>query len=301
MFRRDTGMKKYNSNSLFPKFCFGCESLGGADWGVVDIKHLMLVVSESVALGVNFFDVADCYGLGLAETRLSKALGPNRHNVLIATKGGVRWEKQSGRAKTWIDVTPSYIKHAFFASLKRLHLEQIPVYFLHYPGNDSDFKASLELLASLKEKQLIRFVGVSNVGHKELEIALKILTLDIIQIPVNILNRPLDKKIQKLCSTNGIRVVSYNSLASGLLSGKYNQDSVFALNDRRSRRQDFSKDSLKKQLIEINNLKQTAKLEELSLAQYAIKELHNRYIELSSTIIGIKSREQLIHNLHAYA
>lgn len=73
--------------------CFGCEPLGGTDWGDVNIDDLKNAIHKSLDLGINFFDTAGVYGLGLSEERLSKILGKKRHNVIIATKGGLTWKK----------------------------------------------------------------------------------------------------------------------------------------------------------------------------------------------------------------
>ena len=74
-------------------FCFGCEPLGGVDWGDVNIPKIERAIHCALEFGINFFDTAGAYGLGLSEERLSRILGENRHNVVIATKGGLSWEK----------------------------------------------------------------------------------------------------------------------------------------------------------------------------------------------------------------
>ena len=78
----------------FSKICFGCEPLGGFNWGNVNLRQIEKAISISIDSGVNFFDTADVYGLGLSEKRLSRILGEKRHDMIIATKGGVSWKKK---------------------------------------------------------------------------------------------------------------------------------------------------------------------------------------------------------------
>ena len=116
------------SKSKFSKICFGCEALGGMDWGEVNLKDLEDAINVAIDLGVNFFDTADVYGLGLSEKRLSQILGQRRLDMIIGTKGGIQWtESTKGRAKTRFNSSPEYIETCVEESLKRLKLEIIPI------------------------------------------------------------------------------------------------------------------------------------------------------------------------------
>ena len=146
--------KKFTSLEL-PRFCMGSEALGGADWGDFDLNELTRVFSLAFERGVRFFDVADCYGLGQAEENLANALSGKRHEVIIATKGGVRWQcSKGGRAQTWIDLDVSYLEKALYASLKRLRLDCIPVYFLHHIPDEYDVRKISDFINKAKEKKI---------------------------------------------------------------------------------------------------------------------------------------------------
>ena len=107
----------------------GCP-LGGHGWGPTTERDSIRAVERAVELGVDFFDTADCYGLGRSEELLSQALGSRRHEVTIATKFGVRWDKQN---RTWKDTSAQYLRQALTASLRRLRLDCIPLYYIHWP------------------------------------------------------------------------------------------------------------------------------------------------------------------------
>src|ERR1035438_3561954 len=114
---------------------FGCEQLGGTDWGDVAPRSVANAVRRALELGVNFFDTADTYGLGTSERALASALGDDRHAVIIATKFGVNWKSDpnGGRAKTYFDCSPKRVEEALEGSLRRLRIERIPLYFVHWP------------------------------------------------------------------------------------------------------------------------------------------------------------------------
>ena len=107
------------SDLLVSRVAFGCEQLGGIDWGTYDRESVMLAVKRALDLGVNFFDTADVYALGGSEEALAEALGESRRNVIIATKVGVNWEMNRGaqRARTFLDLRPARVKQALEESL----------------------------------------------------------------------------------------------------------------------------------------------------------------------------------------
>lgn len=123
--------KLSNFNCQVSRIVFGCEPLGGTDWGTVDLKMASRAVVRALDLGVNFFDTADVYGLGQSEKVLADALGVRRHDVIIATKFGVAWRDCGGdRAVTYRDSSPRRVTEAIEASLRRLRLESIPLIYM---------------------------------------------------------------------------------------------------------------------------------------------------------------------------
>lgn len=283
------------------QFCFGCEALGGTDWGNVTIDSVSEAITVAVELGVNFFDTADVYGLGLSEFRLAEVLGQKRHELFIATKVGVRWNPpQSGsRAQVWIDNNPEYLKKAVSSSLHRLRLDSIPVGYLHWPGKSGDVRPAVESLAKMRDDGLLGHVGLSNLSVSQLRDALSVSDIDFLQMPCNILNMTLDAEILDLCKKNAVSVVVYNVLASGLLCGKFDEHTKFGSNDRRSRQPDFNGVGFKNNLAKVSRIKQLANAQRLDCRAYAIREVaRNRLI--SACILGCTSATQTFENIDVF-
>ncbi len=280
------------------KLCFGCEPLGGTDWGEVKIDKIKSSIYRALDLGVNFFDTAGVYGLGLSEERLSNVLGGERFNVIIATKGGFKWNKRkSNRADVGIDASPKNIINGIENSLKRLKLETIPIYYVHWPDKKNSIEETFSTLENARKKGLILNIGCSNFNLKELREAKQFSEINFLQIPLNIID-PTPHEILNYCDTNKISVVPYNVLASGLLTGKYNKNTKFKSNDRRSRDKRFKDIIFQDLLNRIEELKKKAKENNLSLIQYSIKEtLSNKSVK--SVITGIKDINQLEENFIA--
>ena len=289
-------MMKYSEKKI-SRLCYGCEALGGKDWGKFDLFALQEGIEKSIDLGLNFFDTADVYGLGLSEKRLSKILGPRRHDFIIGTKGGIQWKETSNsRAKTFKNSSPDYIHECVNKSLKRLKIDVIPVYYIHWPDPKTRISQTFEVLQKLVDQGKIKYLGCSNFNLNQIKEASQVAKISFIQMPVNILNSPLPPSYSEFCKTQSIKIVAYNTLASGLLSGKYNANSTFSKNDRRSRLDDFKKNNLRTVEGELNKLKHKAHKEDLSLAQYSIKIIL-KDLNIESAIVGIKNKDQAIENL----
>lgn len=279
------------------RLCFGCEALGGTDWGKFSLTDVEDAILESLDLGVNFFDTAAVYGLGLSEIKLSDILGDKRHDLYIATKGGLQWENTPNgkRAKIVKDSSASSIKSGVKNSLQRLKLDIIPIYYVHWPDPNIPFEETFEILNKLKERELIGGIGCSNFTPAQVEKVLKISDIEYLQIPVNIFNSKILDSFLPLCSKNQISIVAYNVLANGLLTGKFNCNSLFPHNDRRSRLDDFKGSLFKDNLNRVKQIRKIADREGQSLAQYSINWILRKEL-VSSAITGIKNVNQLREN-----
>ena len=227
---------------LVSRVAFGCEPLGGTDWGRIDVDEVKHAVREAVHRGVTLFDTADVYGLGLSEERLADALGDDRTRVVIATKGGVRWDSRpAGRASTYRDTSPAAIVSAVEASLRRLRLEQIPLYQIHWPDGRTPIEDTVEALARCVEAGKIGYVGCSNVSSAEVDASRAVATLTSVQLPLSLLDHRSLGLVQTM-QQHRIGTLAYGCLAQGLLSGRYPNGTRFGADDRRSRLSLFAKD-----------------------------------------------------------
>jgi aryl-alcohol dehydrogenase-like predicted oxidoreductase len=271
--------------------------LGGADWGEVDVAAIAGAVERALELGINFFDTADVYGLGSSETRLSQILGPRRHDVLIATKGGMSWQLPAagGRATIRRDSSPEYLRSAVEASMRRLRLERLPVYFIHWPDPDTDIRTTFECLATLQNEGKIGWIGCSNFSVGQLRLACEVADVALVQLPVNILNEDLEPVMLQLVDEKDIGVVAYNVLANGLLTGKYGLDARFPESDRRSRLPMFKGNNYRQAVQQVQEISVAAEAEGLTCAQYSIAKVSS-LTHITSSILGIKSRGQIEEN-----
>ncbi len=276
--------------------CFGCEPLGGTDWGDVDLVSIEKAIHKALDLGINFFDTAGVYGLGLSEERLSKILGNRRHDVIIATKGGLSWkESRTVRSVVIKDSSPIAIRKDVESSLVRLRLECLPIFFVHWPDINTPIEDTFIELLKLKKEGKIKSIGCSNFSAQQLKRACLISKIDYVQLPINILNTSLDKNIAEICKKNKIQIVAYNVLLNGLLTGKFNRNTNFQENDRRSRLPLFRGINFIDVLEKVENLKLKAAENNSNITNYAINWVLKQK-NICSVVIGIKNSEQIAEN-----
>ena len=285
------------SSRVISRICFGCEPLGGMDWGKIDVADIASAISRALEFGVNFFDTADVYGLGMSESRLSEILGHKRHEVVIATKGGMSWDDTqiSGRAKITKDCSPKYLRCAVEASLRRLRIDSIPVYFIHWPDPNTEIGSTIECLSRLRDEGKIGQIGCSNFDSAMVRSASEISEISFIQLPINLLDKDLDPVIQGIAIEKNIGIVAYNVLARGLLTGNYDANCRFPQNDRRARLPLFHGEAYRNALTKVADISTAATADNLTCAQYAISKVLD-LPGVVSVILGIKNRLQIEEN-----
>jgi myo-inositol catabolism protein IolS len=278
------------------RLAFGCEPLGGTDWGQVDEHEIMAAIREAYERGVTLFDTADIYGLGASEVLLADALGDLRTRVVIATKGGVRWRCIPGdvRAATFLDTSPAEMVESLEGSLRRLRLEQIPLYQIHWPDGQTAVEDTVDALARCVESGKVRFIGCSNFSAQDLAAANRRAPLASIQLPFGLIHRDTAATFAE-ARRRGMTTLAYGCLAQGLLTGKYGPDAVFDADDRRSRLPHFATD----QSAVRDRLAQVSRQVGRSPAQVAVRWVLDSGL-VSSAIVGIKSVQQLRENLGVF-
>ena len=227
---------------------------------------------------------------------MSKILGNRRHDVIIATKGGLSW-KQSRTARSVVikDSSPIAIRKDVESSLVRLRLECLPIFFVHWPDINTPIEDTFIELLKLKKEGKIKSIGCSNFSAQQLKRACLISKIDYVQLPINILNTSLDKNIAEICKKNKIQIVAYNVLLNGLLTGKFNRNTNFQENDRRSRLPLFRGISFIDVLEKVENLKLKATENNSTITNYAINWVLKQK-NICSVVIGIKNSEQIVEN-----
>lgn len=282
---------------------FGCGPLGEVDYGVVDRNQLKLTIYNALDHGINFFDTADIYGLGRAETSLSEILKSKIKDVVIITKVGVRWTSQkdkTGRVRTVRDSRPQYVVTALEASLRRLRIECIPIYLIHWPDIHTPIEETVEALIRCKKAGKIAHIGVSNFTAQQIRLAASAADgqLEVAEIGYNLVNKEVESETLSTCQDLGVNVVAYAPLAQGFLAGKYDTESDFEQNDCRSRLDHFQRKELQKNLPIISELKDISHKHKKTVAQTAIRWVLDHPL-VASTIVSSKTVAQLEQNIGA--
>ena len=202
------------TNVKISAMVLGTWAMGGLYWKEPNDAASMAAVRRSLELGVNTFDTAETYGFGRSEMVLGKALeGVARTSYTMISKCKYHYTKAEMRA-------------SITASLERLKTDYLDVYFLHRPPleNTTTIEEAMANILELKKEGLIRAVGVSNFDLPQLKRALAIGPVDVIQPCYNLLWRYEEAELLPFCRENGISVITYSSLAQGLLTGAFTAD-----------------------------------------------------------------------------
>lgn len=273
----------------------GCWAIGGHGWGKVDDEDSIRAIQCALDRGVTFFDTADAYGLGKSEKLLAETLGDARSKVVIATKGGVRWDASG---KIWTDISPSYLRQAAEASLRRLKLEQIPLYYIHKPDYVTPIEESVATLERMRQEGKIGAIGVANFSIDELLQALAVAPIAAVQVRLNIFERHLLDELLSICRKHCISVIAWGALADGLLTGKFSASVRFSADDHRSRMQQFTGEAFLSTLKRVKWLEQMATDKGRLTCQLALRWLLD-YSEHICTLFGAKTERQVFENTGA--
>ncbi len=276
---------------------FGAWTIGGAwayGWGSTDDNESVRAIHRAFDLGINWIDTAAVYGLGHSEEVVARAVKGIRNKVFIATKCGMVWDR---KGNVRIHLSPESIRHEAINSLKRLQMDYIDLYQIHWPDPNTPVEDSWSTLMRLKEEGKVRFIGVSNFDVPLLERCQKIAPVQSLQPPYSLLIRDIEKEILPYCLKNGIGVVAYSPLQSGLLTGKFDLNRL-APDDWRRRSPTFQDPFLSKALAFVERLRPIAKRYNKTVGQLAIAwVLMNPAV--TSGIVGARRAEQVEENVGA--
>jgi methylglyoxal reductase len=255
----------------------GTWAIGGWMWGGTDERQSIAAIQASIDAGISLIDTAPAYGMGLAETIVGKAIAGRRDKVVLVTKCGLVWHVNEGSYFFHQDGKPVHrylgaasIRHEVEESLKRLGTDYIDHYVTHWQDATTPIAETVGALVRLKEEGKIRSIGASNVSPDDLEAYIATGALDAIQEEYSMVKRGIETTLLPLCLENAVSVLSYSSLALGLLSGKVGPERVFAEDDQRHGNPRFSQANRQKIARLIDVLKPVAATHGASVAQVVI-------------------------------
>lgn len=254
------------------------------------------LVREALDLGVTFIDTADVYGLGRSEELVGEVLKEfNRENYVIATKGAQNFTNLDD-VKT--DNRPEYLREAIENSLRRLQLDYVDLYYLHFPDNKTPFSESIGELVRLKEEGKIRSIGISNVTLAQLKEANTNGDIDVVQQSYNMLDRSVEEDILPYVRENNISFIPYGPLAYGLLGGGFTKDTKLDATDWRNSIPLFQEENYTQTIAKVEALKEFAQNKDTSLANLALAWLLHQE-GVTAIIPGGKRKERIRENVKA--
>ncbi|MGC1978331.1 MAG: aldo/keto reductase, partial [Candidatus Sulfotelmatobacter sp.] len=276
---------------------YGAWAVGGSGWqfawGSQDDNDSIAAIHRALELGVNWIDTAAVYGLGHSEEVVARTLkswtGPRPY---IFTKCGLRWDAQGNVQKV---LSADSIRREVEDSLRRLSIDVIDLYQIHWPP-DPDSPALEEgwsTMADLKREGKVRWIGVSNFNVQQLRRAKAIAPVISLQPPYSLVHREIEDEILPYCLREGIGVIVYSPMASGLLTGAMTRDRAAKLpkDDWRRTNPDFTEPNLSRNLELVERLREIAKRHNRSIGEVAIAwTLHNPAV--TGAIVGARNAHQ---------
>jgi len=209
----------------------GTWAIGGRMWGGTDEETSIRTIHAAVEQEVNFIDTAPAYGFGRSEEIIGKALreGGLRHRVIIATKAGIEWSDN----RAYRNGSKQRILSEIHDSLRRLGLERIDLYQLHWPDPLVPLEESAEAMRALYEQGKIGAIGVCNFTVEEIERFRQVAPLHTCQTPFNLFEQSAGKPILAYDFREGLTTLTYGAICRGLLSGRMRLDTTFSGDDLR--------------------------------------------------------------------
>jgi aryl-alcohol dehydrogenase-like predicted oxidoreductase len=280
-----------NSDCKLTPIGLGAWAIGGGEWeyslGPQDDRESIAAIHCALDLGINWIDTAAVYGLGHSEEVLAKAIKSSPHKPYVFTKGSVRWRKDGS---LYSSLKAASLAGEVDDSLRRLRVEAIDLFQAHWPVPSEEIEEGWEALARLREQGKIRWIGVSNFSAEEMARALKIAPIASAQPHYSMLRRDAEKEVLPFAKANGIGVISYSPMGSGLLTGNMGTASIAALpkDDWQRRNGQFQKPLLTRNLRLVELLQEIGAGHRVSPGVVAVAwVLHHS--DITGAIVGLRS------------
>ena len=214
---------------------FGAWAIGGGDWaaswGPQDDDESVAAIRHAIASGINWIDTAAVYGLGHSEEVVGRALAsiPEAERPFVFTKCGLVWDDADRTSRPRRVMEPAVVRRDVETSLRRLGVERIDLYQVHWPAEDgTPLEEYWQVMVDLRTEGKVRAVGLSNHDVDQLQVAEKIGHVDSLQPPFSAIKRSAARELA-WCHENGTGVIVYSPMQSGLLTGAFTAERVASL------------------------------------------------------------------------
>lgn len=283
---------------------FGAWAAGGGNWewgwGPQDDGESIAAIQRGLDLGINWIDTAAAYGLGHSEEVVRQALQGRGDRVFVATKCSLVWDGRTDgivdhRLKAWS------VRQEAENSLRRLGVDVIDLYQIHWPNPDEDIEEAWTEIARLVEQGKVRYAGVSNFNLEQIQRIQRIHPVASLQPEYSMLERTVEQELLAYCAEQQIGVIAYSPMASGLLTGKYtraNVDSIAPDDWRRKFSEHFREPALTSNLALVEKLEEIARRFGRNPGELAVAWVLRRP-EVTAAIVGARRPSQIEQTVSA--
>jgi aryl-alcohol dehydrogenase-like predicted oxidoreductase len=274
---------------------FGSWAVGGGGWqfgwGSQDDRESVAAINRALDLGINWIDTAAVYGLGHSEEIVAEALKGRTERPYIFTKCSMVWDARGSISHS---LKRESIRREVEDSLRRLRVDVIDLYQIHWPNPDIDIEEGWSTLSELKREGKVRYIGASNFNVEQLRRAMKIDRVDSLQPPYSLIHPEVEDEVLPFCERNGIGVIVYSPMMSGLLSERMTKERVsnFPEDDWRKHNPEFQEPRLSRNLWLAELLKNIGRHHGLSAGEVAIAWTL-RLSAVTGAIVGGRSPAQV--------
>jgi aryl-alcohol dehydrogenase-like predicted oxidoreductase len=285
-----------NSDLQLSAIGFGAWAIGGGNWefawGPQDDNESIAAIHRALDLGINWIDTAAIYGLGHSEEMVGRAVksygGPK---PLVFTKCSMRWHEDRSIYRS---LTAKSVAEELEASLRRLGVETIDLYQIHWPNPEAEIEEAWEALDLFRGEGKIRWVGVSNFTVEQLKRVQKIAPVTSLQPPYSMLRRAVEEELLPYAQANNIGVINYSPMVSGLLTGKMTAQRIAAMpaDDWRRKGIEFNEPRLSRNLKLVELLREIGSRDGVTPGVVSVAwTLHHPAI--TAAIVGGRSAAQV--------
>jgi aryl-alcohol dehydrogenase-like predicted oxidoreductase len=284
-----------NSNLKITPIGVGAWAMGGSGWafawGPQDDDDSIAAIRSALDKGVNWIDTAAVYGLGHSEEVVGRAVKGLAHRPYIFTKCERIWNERGEIAKS---LKADSIRREVEASLRRLQIERIDLYQIHWPEPDEQIEEGWATLAQLKAEGKVRYIGVSNFNVQQMQRAQAMAPITSLQPPYSMISPEIEESNLPYCGANNIGILAYSPMKSGLLAGTMTRERVaaFPADDFRRRTPNFQEPLLSRNLELAELLRTIGQRHGRTPGEVAIAWVLRRP-EVTAAIVGMRSAKQV--------
>ena len=260
----------------------GCWPMGAGYWGACDDADSIRTIHKALDVGINFLDTAPAYNRGHSEEVVGRGLAGRREDVILSTK---------------VFAVPNIIRQSLEDSLRRLQTDYVDLFFVHWPNRSQPLAEVMDILEALRREGRLRAIGVSNFTVEMMAMASKYGTVDVVQPPYNLIWRFIEDDVLPYSVEHNTGVVTYSSLAQGLLTGTFRLNTSLGSDDQRPRSILWQPENYGKCLYTAERLRPIARDLGVTLSQLALRWLISQP-GITSALVGARMPDEIAEDVH---